>query len=143
MGLVRVSPVAFLTLLAFPSTQVGCSFVMVSGPPSDDLDRYDPEGEPPCTPTRAWPIMDLVLAGASAGSGLAVAAATAERQTLRDRFVIGGGLAMAAILAVSSFWGFSATGACRDYLLPRQSTSARPGRPSTMEDEPTSPAGDP
>jgi hypothetical protein len=125
---VKLGRVSLTLLLTFSSTQLGCSFLFVNGPPEEAHPKYDPENDSPCSDSKAWPIMDLVFTGGALGSSLMVAMAGAQGSASpqgdspSNRNLQGiaiGGLAIAAMLTVSSFWGFHTVNQCRDFLQER------------------------
>jgi hypothetical protein len=115
--------------MAMSCTQLGCSFLLVKGPPSpDEPVRYSEEGGFACTEVNVAPKADIVLAAIGGGINfLALGTATGtppanqtaqQQQDSQTRFVtmFWSGLAIAGLGTVSALWGFHTTRKCREYV---------------------------
>ena len=124
----RTSLIPF-AVMALVSTQLGCSFLLVKGPPSDDEPvAYSEEGGFACTETNLVPKADIALAALGGGINfLALGTATGTPppdQTAEQRHdaevrwetMFWSGIAIASVATVSALWGFRKTRLCREYI---------------------------
>ena len=108
--LARTSPLRRLTAvgLVFAILAGGCSIVLTQGPPKPGKADYDVTGAypggVPCTSSRMWPLVDL-------GFMLWALALTMTYDNRDDQ--IDGSLTSAAA-AISAWFGYRRTNACRD-----------------------------
>lgn len=101
----------------------GCSIMQIDRPPRA-VRAGDRQPGPDCTAAKAWPVVDAVAAGVGVGGGLGIAVGKIERTEMdgtktplsTDEKWIFGSLAIVegVLFAVSSYYGFQTTAACRD-----------------------------
>ena len=113
-------PLVLATVASLLSLATGCSFALVHGPPSPPIARA-PEVD--CTRSDAAPIVDLWIGGAAIAlgiAGLAYSEPCGSRSSCFDLYSPAYHTAGAILLGtgtlavVSSVFGFSKTGACRE-----------------------------
>ena len=153
-GHIRAACLLTVAAMAMSSTQLGCSFLMVKGPPSPDEPPPDSaEDGFSCTEVNTAPRADVVLAAIGGGINL-VALGTAtgtppanqtaqQRQDSETRWatMFWSGLAIAGVATVSALWGFRNTRKCRDYVeSPRTRRALRLPREAALQSEGAQPA---
>ena len=125
----RLTCLLIVVAFAMSSTQLGCSFAFVKGPPSpkEPLGYTSEEGFS-CTETKAAPIADVVLASTGGMASFAILGTLTgtppQDQTAQQRqdgntargYVFFGGLVVAAVGTAAAIWGFHTVRKCREYI---------------------------
>jgi hypothetical protein len=125
----RLAALVPIATMALQSTQLGCSFLLVKGPPSDDEPVVlSDDGGFACTETNLVPKADIALAALGGGinfvalgtaTGTPPADQTAEQRhdaEVRWATMFWSGIAIASVATVSALWGFRKTRLCREYI---------------------------
>jgi hypothetical protein len=134
----RLGRVLLVSLLTASSTQFGCSFMLVNGPPSADATAVVAMGGSVCTNRNTLPVLDVVLASAAGGlfviSGIGTPPSNETPEQRQDREQRGKIAAISALMvggvtAVSAIWGFHTTHKCRQYIEDNAETKAEIANP--------------
>ncbi len=129
--------VSLALLLALASTQLGCSFLFVEGPPHVEERSRDPfKAGPDCSDSKGFPVMSTVAASIGGGMMLMAAAlstgappANATAQQIHDNGVkleetFWTGLLLERSRSPRRFGVTTPRKKCRDYLGQRSGTDA-------------------
>jgi hypothetical protein len=114
---------------AMAFAQLGCSFLFLKEAPEPGTYPAKDRDDPACTQRNALPVVDTVVA--AAGGYLAFASvfpaampSPGHNSTREERItrgvLLGTGVVVGGLSAISAMWGYYHTNECRRYLHPRE-----------------------